>query len=213
MECIIAIPENTASKANFLTYYDPKYGVKIQYPSNWTVDERETLSYDGVTKIVGFIKDPNALAGDFLISVHNLTNKYLSRTIGLEELLDHTIDYYKEYYHDFNLIESNTSGTLVNTSNSAYKLVWIDKEGQYSIKTMQMGTITGNLAYIIRYYAELGEYSDNLPLIKRMIDSLRISNNTAQHHSTIADACLTIVNLDLMPQNNSRFSQAARGNL
>jgi eukaryotic-like serine/threonine-protein kinase len=185
MEWIIAIPENSATKAYFLTYYDPIYGVKIQYPYNWTLDEKQTLSYDDVTKIVGFIKDPNELAGDFLISVHNLTNKYASQTIGLEELLNHTIDYYKEYYHDFNLIESNTSVTLDDTSNSAYRLVWIDKDGQYTIKTMQMGTIIGNLAYIIRYYAELGEYLDNLPLIERMIDSLRISNNTAQHQEVV----------------------------
>jgi PsbP-like protein len=182
MEWIVAIPENTGARDQFLTYYDMKYGVEIQYPSNWTVDEGENLSYEGVTKIVGFFKDPNALAGDFLISAHNLTNKYVSRPIGLEELLNGTINYYKEYYHDFNLVESNTIGTLANTSNSAYRLVWIDKEGQYTIKTLQMGTIIGNLAYIIRYYAEVGEYLDNLPLIERMIDSLRISNNTAHHH-------------------------------
>lgn len=179
MEMVFALPENTI-KARFLTYCDPMYGVGIQYPSNWTVDKGKNLSYDGVTKIVGFIKDPYELAGDFLISVHNLTN--VIHHIGLEELLNDTIDYYKEYYHDFNLIESNISSTVADTSNSAYRIVWIDKEGQYTIKTMQMGTIMENLVYIIRYYAELGEYSDNLPQVEMMIDSLRISNDTAQHH-------------------------------
>ena len=180
--------EDANSTIQFLTYYDPIYRIKVQYPSNWTIDKKQILLYDDVTKIVGFIKDPNALAGDFLISVHNLTNKYVSRTIGLEELLNHTIDYYKEYYHDFNLIDSNTDATLANTSNSAYRLVWIDKEGEYTIKTMQMGTIIGNLAYIIRYYAELGDYSDNLPLIERMIDSFRIGiNNTSPQHQEVVN--------------------------
>jgi eukaryotic-like serine/threonine-protein kinase len=176
MEWIMAIPENTITKTQFLTYHDPIYGIKIQYPSNWTIDEKQTSPYDDVTKIVGFIKDPNALAGDFLISVHNLTNNYVKRTIGLEELLSHTIDYYNEYYHEFNLVESNASVSLTNPPNDAYRLVWIDKEGEYTIKTMQMGTVIGNVAYLVRYYAELGEYSNNLPLIERMIDSLKINN-------------------------------------
>jgi len=193
---LVAIPENAVTKALFYTYYNPVYGIKIQYPSNWSLDNKQILLYDDLTKIVGFIKDPKEMTGDFLISVHNLTNKYESRGIDLEELLNHTIDYYKKYYHDFNLIESSKSVTLGDASNIAYRIVWIDKEGQYTIKTMQMGTIKGNLAYIIRYYAELEEYSNNLPLIEKMIKSIRIGKN---------------ITSDLMPQNNW-FSQSARGN-
>jgi len=193
---LVAIPENAVTKALFYTYYNPVYGIKIQYPSNWSLDNKQILLYDDLTKIVGFIKDPKEMTGDFLISVHNLTNKYESRGIDLEELLNHTIDYYKKYYRDFNLIESSKSVTLGDASNIAYRIVWIDKEGQYTIKTMQMGTIKGNLAYIIRYYAELEEYSNNLPLIEKMIKSIRIGKN---------------ITSDLMPQNNW-FSQSARGN-
>lgn len=180
MHSVFAIPQNITGRTHFLTYCDPIYGIKIQYPTTWVLDKKQIVPYDDVKKIVGFIKDPNALAGDFLISVHNLTNKYLSRTIDLETLLNHTVDYYKEYYHhDFNLIESTTGVTLANTSNSAYKLIWTDKDGPYTIKSMQMGTIIGNLAYLIRYYAEQEQYSDNLPLIGGMIDSLTINNNNA----------------------------------
>ena len=193
---LVAIPENAVTKALFYTYYNPVYGIKIQYPSNWSLDNKQILLYDDLTKIVGFIKEPKEMTGDFLISVHNLTNKYESPGIDLEELLNHTIDYYKKYYHDFNLIESSKSVTLGDASNIAYRIVWIDKEGQYTIKTMQMGTIKGNLAYIIRYYAELEEYSNNLPLIEKMIESIRIGKN---------------ITSDLMPQNNW-FSQSARGN-
>jgi len=193
---LVAIPENAVTKALFYTYYNPVYGIKIQYPSNWSLDNKQILLYDDLTKIVGFIKDPKEMTGDFLISVHNLTNKYESPGIDLEELLNYTIDYYKKYYHDFNLIESSKSVTLGDASNIAYRIVWIDKEGQYTIKTMQMGTIKGNLAYIIRYYAELEEYSNNLPLIEKMIKSIRIGKN---------------ITSDLMPQNNW-FSQSARGN-
>ena len=183
LEWIKAISEDTSSTIQFSTYDNPIHGVKIQFPSNWTIDKKQTSDYDDVTKIVGFIKDPNSLAGDFLISVHNLTNKYVNQTLDLAELLNGPINYYKEYYHDFNLIESNYNVSFSNHPNSAYRLIWIDKEGQYTIKTMQIGTILGNQAYLLRYYAELGEYSDNLPLIEKMIHSLKIKiNNKTSHY-------------------------------
>ena len=166
----------------FFTYYDPIYGIKIQYPSNWIVDKKETLMYNDITKIVGFIKDPNSLNGDFLISTYNLTNYEDSQTTSLDELLNDNIDYYKEHYDDFNLIVSNTNLILAGTGSSAYKLVWIDMAGQYTIKTMQLGTIMGNKVYVIQYYAELGEFRDNLPTIQKMIDSLKINSNTANQY-------------------------------
>jgi serine/threonine-protein kinase len=171
-----AISEDASSKAQFYKYDDPIHGVKVQYPSNWTIDKIQTSNYDDVTKIVGFIKDPNSLAGDFLISVHNLTNDYVNKTVDLSKLLNSTIDYYKGYYHDFNLIESKYNVSFSNFPNSAYRLVWIDTEEPYTIKSMQIGTIIGNKAYLVRYYAELEKYSDNLPLIERMIYSLEINN-------------------------------------
>jgi PsbP-like protein len=178
IEWVNATPKDANSKSQFLTYNDPGYDIEIQYPYNWTIDKRQNSPYIDITKIVGFTKDPNALSGDFLISIHNLTNKYMNGTIGLAELLNRTVEYYKGYYQDFNLIEIDQNDRLNSPPNSAYRLVWIDKEGEYTIKTMQMGTIIGNQAYLIRYYAELGEYSDNLQLIERMIDSLKINNKS-----------------------------------
>jgi len=179
MELAFASPQNNVGGTNSLTYCDPIYGVKIQYPANWFLDKKQIEPYDDVTKIVGFIKDPNGLAGDFVISVHGLTNNHLNETIGLETLLKHTIHYYKQYYDDFNLVESTSDVTLANNSNSAYKIIWTDKDGVYTVKNMQMTTIIGNMAYMIRYYADEEHYSDNSRLIERMIDSLRIFNNSA----------------------------------
>ena len=40
---------NALSEAHFLTYHDPVYGIKIQYPSNW-----EKIQF-GKNFIVGFV--------------------------------------------------------------------------------------------------------------------------------------------------------------
>jgi serine/threonine-protein kinase len=181
VESINATSQDTKTPIHFLTYYDPLYGIKIQYPSDWLLDESEPFSYDEVTKIIGFIKNPDAFAGDFLISVHNLSNKYMNQSIDLNTLLNHTIDYYKEYYRNFKLIDGNTNVTLGNISNDAYKLVWIDTDRQYTIQNMQIGTIIGNKAYLIRYYAKPEEFSTNISVIDRMLESLRILDKSAEH--------------------------------
>jgi eukaryotic-like serine/threonine-protein kinase len=168
---------------NFLTYENHTFGIKISYPPDWTIDEKNIASNnnDGIiTRIVAFVKDFKSFSGDFLISVYNLTSNSNAHTITLGKLLDNIINSYKKYiYTDFNLVESNIT-RLANNNNPAYKLVWIDPEGQYTIKTMQIGTIINHKLYVVQYYAELEKYSENLPTIQKMIDSLQINNSTIQ---------------------------------
>jgi serine/threonine-protein kinase len=164
---------------SFLMYENHTFGIKICYPSDWTIDEKNTTLFNnGVTTTVAFVKDFKSFSGDFLISVYDLTPNSSTHTITLGKLLDSIIDSYKKYiYTDFNLVESNITH-LAGKNNPAYKLVWIDPEGQYTIKTMQIGTIINHKLYVIQYYAELEKYSDNLPIIQKMVDSLQIDNTT-----------------------------------
>ena len=62
--------------------------------------------------------------------------------------------------------------------------MWIDPEGQYTIKTMQIGIIINHKLYVIQYYAELEKYSDNLPIIQKMVNSLQINNITTIQKNT-----------------------------
>jgi serine/threonine-protein kinase len=167
---------------NFLTYENHTFGIKIRYPPDWTIDEKNAALYNNQTMIVAFVKDFKSFSGDFLISVYDLTANSSTHTITLGKLLDSIIDSYKKYiYTDFNLVESNITH-LAGKNNPAYKLVWIDPEGQYTIKTMQIGTIINHKLYVIQYYAELEKYSDNLPIIQKMVDSLQIHNTTIQRN-------------------------------
>jgi eukaryotic-like serine/threonine-protein kinase len=179
----ISLPALAQTKQeNFLTYENHIFGVKIRYPPDWTIDEKNiTPNNNGIATIVGFVKDFKSFSGDFLISIYNLTANSNAHVITLDKLLDNIIDSYKKYiYTDFNLVESNTTH-LAGNNNPAYKLVWIDPEGQYTIKTMQIGTIIGHKLYVVQYYAELEKYSDNLPAIQKMIDSLQINYTTQKN--------------------------------
>jgi len=171
---------------SFLTYENPAHRIRIQYPSNWQISEKDIFPYDDTTTIVDFIKDPNSFSGDMLISVYNLTAD--TRALSIPKLLDNIISSYnKYYYNDFKLMDVNTTNITV-AGNPAYKLVWTDRIAwpdilgkRYIIETMQVGTIIGNRLYLLQYYAGLEKYSNNLPIVQRMINSFQITNSIQKH--------------------------------
>jgi hypothetical protein len=91
----------------------------------------------------------------------------------LEEYADSLIANYNETLTDFKLIESNTNSTLAGSS-PAYRLVYSDREDNTNYKTMEVGTIIGDKVYFIEYIAEEENYSDYLPIVYTMADSLEI---------------------------------------
>jgi hypothetical protein len=97
----------------------------------------------------------------------------------LEEYASSLITAYNETFTDFNLIESNTNSTLAG--KPAYKLVYTEtledeeEEEGTNLKSMEIGTIIGDRVYFIEYIAEEEKYSDYLPIIQMMINSIEIT--------------------------------------
>ena len=48
---------------------------------------------------------------------------------------------------------------------------------QIEYKKMDIWIVRGDLAYTISYIAEETDYNNNLPIIKKMVDSFKISNS------------------------------------
>jgi len=46
---------------------------------------------------------------------------------------------------------------------------------------MDIGTIIGDIAYSVQYIADASRYSDYLPTVQKMIDSLVIKNTMSDH--------------------------------
>src|SRR5438067_787461 len=88
-----------SKEENFLTYENHTFGIKIPYPPDWTIDEKNTTLYNNQTMIVAFVKDFKSFSGDFLISVYDLTANSSAHTITLGKLLDNIIDSYKKYIY------------------------------------------------------------------------------------------------------------------
>ena len=150
-------------------YENPTYGINIQYPSNWRIDEGDVYADDYVTDIVSFIapitSNTESYAPSLSISIDNPPP-------NLNEYLTRITSEYSDTYEDFNVIESDTS---ILSDKPAYKLVFTDEEDGIDYKSMEIGTIIGDKVYFVTYYAKEEQYSDYLLTIQKMISSVKMT--------------------------------------
>ena len=151
----------TNSVENIKEYENSIFGLSIDYPSNWIIDEFENrIKNDetvGINNIVLFCPTPATLKStpsnqmntntttttlcenaekSFDIYVHNLP-----AGMTLEEFTNSKISSYKLELRDFKIIESNPSVTIDN--NPAYKLTYTyaDKINGKKIQVMELWTV------------------------------------------------------------------------
>jgi hypothetical protein len=169
------VPNSTNLTSDILTYQNSSYGIRIQYPANWTKDEQDYDPNDNITYIVDF---NSPFTSRFDIYSENLgigLERLSNQDMTLEEYVTSLITDYNETLTDFNLIELNKNITLGGGDNPAYRLIYTDNEDGINYKTMEIGTIIGDRVYYIEYIAEENKYSNYLPTIQMMINSLQIT--------------------------------------
>jgi eukaryotic-like serine/threonine-protein kinase len=154
----------------FLTYENPTYRIRIQYPSDW-----EKLEFSQ-RNIVVIFRSPRENSSDtklenLLIQVGNLP----SQNIPLDEIVRANINKLKQSLIDFELIELNA--TTLSGNNPAHKVVYTNREGEDELKTMQVVSIKEDKVYLITYTAEASRYDRYLPTIQKMIDSFRLGDS------------------------------------
>jgi hypothetical protein len=164
--------------SNILTYQNSPYGISIQYPANWTKNEKDYDPNDNITNIVSFSSPLTNRFDNYsetlLISIKGLSNQSMT----LKEYATSLITDYNKTLTDFKVIESNTNITLAGANNSpAYGLIYTDREDGINYKTMEIGTISGDRIYFIDYIAEEKQYSNYLPTIQMMTNSFEINKN------------------------------------
>jgi hypothetical protein len=172
---IITATTTTPSQPNttttsFLTYENPTYGIRMQYPSNW-----ERIEFDqGINhNVVVIFRSPRENTSDtklenLIIQVANLP----FQNISLEELHNANLDNLRNSLTDFELIESVATAIAYIPG---HKIVYTNKEDDHDKhKTMQVLMIKEDKAYIITYTAEAAKYDHYLSTIQKMIDSFRI---------------------------------------
>jgi hypothetical protein len=88
------------------------------------------------------------------------------------------IDYENKpsYFHDFKLLELSTNLSML-VGKSAYTLIGTYQDPSAgSQKIMEVGTVIGDKAYSVQYIADAPRYTDYLPTVQKMIDSMQITH-------------------------------------
>jgi eukaryotic-like serine/threonine-protein kinase len=146
------------TNSKFVTYDNPTFGVRIQYPSDWG---RLDLSFMQDSADIDFYPlADTSLAKNVKIQVNNLP----SQNMTLEEYTNSQINPLEE-----KLLKSNTT-TLAGMPG--YEIVFTSLQG---LKTMQVWTIKNDKAYIITYVAQEEDYEKELQVAQKMIDSFEIT--------------------------------------
>src|SRR5919197_3256691 len=181
---IMRVSYISLSKDTFLTYTNPTYGIKIEYPYNWVIDGTNYPEGKGGVQIAAFYL-PNVSEGlPFIrVGIDNLTKEFPERQGKVD-----IIDYLKKAlegknskgFPGFKLIESNlTTPTTYNSTlagnHLTYRIIWTYTHPTYGIrKSIEVGTVIGNNGYFIDYTAAEPKFPNYLSIIQKMINSFMI---------------------------------------
>lgn len=161
---------STAAKTmnNFLTYQNPTYGIKIQYPSDWTISQTGLRDY---TNIVAFYS-PLGNLSDTIPQQLLLSRTHYSQNIALNDYSKLVNDTLKQ--PGIQIVESKS--IMLTGGAIAHRVVFIPPAGNAPFKPeiMLVWTAKGDNIYTLSYNGDAAKYHIFLPTIEKMIASFEI---------------------------------------
>ncbi|GAB4225877.1 MAG: hypothetical protein Kow0049_04210 [Stanieria sp.] len=155
----------TPEKTTFVTYSDPEYGIKINYPKDWSAEQRNDFFTTGI-----IFTAPDQEAQDNFQENISVMIEELSTPLSISEYTNQSIQEIKKL-SDPNLTSASVT-TLAN--GEARKVVYHGEEGGNKLQRMQIWTIRNNRVYIITYTAEEKKYQKFSPIVNKMLNSFVI---------------------------------------
>jgi hypothetical protein len=171
------IPQNSSTATSVLTYQNRNYRLQIQYPSDWSV--QESKSSGALIKIATFLSPTGnpystAAVALYVDRLHNSTTN-LDNYAHFVASADY--ENRPSYFHAFKLLELSTNSSIL-AGTPAYTLIGTYELHSFCLqKLMEVGTIIGDKGYSVQYIADAPKYSDYLPTVQKMIDSLVIKKS------------------------------------
>jgi hypothetical protein len=161
----------------FYVYENPKFGIKLEYPSYWDVYENQTGQGIGTTatNVVTFLSPLESNSDRFQenldIQINDLSNE---KGLNISKYVNNRINDLKQSYEGFKIIELNTRNLTLGGS-TAYEILYTSVEDNTRYTSAEVGTLKGDKAYVLTYDAEAASYTNYLPIIKKMVDSFQTS--------------------------------------
>jgi hypothetical protein len=167
-KAIAQVPNQTPT--NLLNYTNPTYGIKMQYPKDWTASTSGIPSYNG---IIGFYSPLQDLS-DVLPAELTLSITTYSKAISLDEYTKTTLAALEKQG-----ITVDESSPITLAGKPGHKVTFSPpspaaQKAPLNLKVMQTWTIIDNKVYLLSFSAESSKFSTNLPLAQKILDSLKI---------------------------------------
>jgi hypothetical protein len=152
--------------SNFLTYENPTYGIKIQYPADWTVSTNALEAYSG---IVGFYSPLQNLT-DVLPAQVSLSVRTYSQNVSLDEYTNITLAAVKQQG-----LELSESSAFTLAGKPGHRIIFSPPiNAPITLNVMQAWTTIDDKVYLLSYNAEGSEFQNYLPIVRQMLNSLQI---------------------------------------
>lgn len=208
---------------SFLPYNNSEYGIRMNYPSDWSYQEVQAHTDATIIPIVNMFlpisDDPNAVT--FLqIGIEKLETPF-----SIDEYSRSIINGYRESRLNFDLVSSNTGNTL--SGLPTYEIVFTDSANGTDRKLMGVGALDSdnNRVYYLLFNTEESRYDLFVPALESMIDSFQLSsigevsvingnvNNDTISNGTTQDGSTTTTTTTVpslsMSQNNTDISSSS----
>ena len=163
------------SNATLKTYENPGFGLSIVYPSSWAGTQlRSDPFVQTNTSIVAVFEAPREDLSDsyrenLILSVQGP----LEDTISLEEYTQNSLNAFRSMSDRISILESSPS---TMSGLPAHEIIYTSGLQNLTLKKMQIFTIINdNTAYVVTFGAEESQFNKYMPVIMKMVNSLRIN--------------------------------------
>ena len=160
----------------FKNYENPKFGLTLTYPPDWTVDEiRNDPAAPSNNTIVAIFKSPTQGEND----------KYLENVIinvqgprsDIASLETYTSNSLKAFNNMSDTIKITKQGKYTLAGLPGHQLIYTvsTNTSGLNLQNMQVFTvINNNSAYVVTFRAETAEYDKYIQDVEKMINSIKI---------------------------------------
>jgi hypothetical protein len=166
----------------FKTYENPKFGLTVSYPPNWSVDElRNDPATPSNNSIVAIFKSPSQGQNDkYLENVIINIQGPRSDIASLEKYTDNSV---KAFNNMSDTIKITKQGKDTLAGLPAHQLLYTSTGiPGLTLEKMQVFTVVNNnTAYVVTFGAEQAEYDKNIQDVEKLINSIKIDRNAMEN--------------------------------
>ncbi len=173
---IFSVQEIRAQAESQLSLYtNPEYGLRIQYPSDWSYSESEIPSNATIFSVADFAPpesvDPSMMT-NFQVGI-----EYLENPLSLDAYVRNTINNYRASYENFSLKSASTDITLAG--HPGYELVFTNDYDGLEGKSIERGFIdeNTNTVYFTSFVTSPSLYDQLNPVVENMMSSFSLDES------------------------------------